>query len=554
MNYHFTPGAERALTYACSWSSRNGCDELEVQELLLGLLAEPECRAAMMLSRAAIDVQAVRQRWPEITEKISRPDGGVRQFSVDVELSLRNAVARSTAFPRPVELATEHLLLGLAAADHEVSTWLRQKGLDPDALEAEICKLHGYPYRTVEFQNEDYLPLPVEMEDRKEEATSRSAADPGAIAAEPAGKESVAASPRTDEASRAAATAEGVAVLRVLDAAANRAREGLRVVEDYVRFVLDDRHLTELCKQLRHDLTDALGRISPPQRLAARETQADIGTQLSTAAEQSRGQAAAVLAANFARLQESLRSLEEYAKLGDADLSATFKQLRYRAYTLQRSVELTRGNVERLAASRLYVLIDGRSSAAEFERLAGELIAAGTHLLQLRDKRLGDRELLDRARRLRRLTRGAATLFVMNDRPDVAALAQADGVHLGQEDVSVKDARSIVGPEALVGVSTHGIEQARQAVLDGASYIGVGPTFPSVTKQFSHYPGAELLRAVAAEIRLPAFAIGGICRENVAAVLETGFTRIAVSSAVVEAADPMGAVRELLDALASRSV
>jgi thiamine-phosphate pyrophosphorylase len=101
----------------------------------------------------------------------------------------------------------------------------------------------------------------------------------------------------------------------------------------------------------------------------------------------------------------------------------------------------------------------------------------------------------------------------------------------------------------LVGVSTHSIEQARQAVLDGANYIGVGPTFPSATKEFSQYPGVELLRAVAAEIRLPAFAIGGISRENLHEVLAAGFTRVAVSGTVVAAANPAQAAKELLDAL-----
>ena len=98
----------------------------------------------------------------------------------------------------------------------------------------------------------------------------------------------------------------------------------------------------------------------------------------------------------------------------------------------------------------------------------------------------------------------------MNDRPDIARLAGADGVHVGQEELSVKEARTIVGPDALVGRSTHSLEQAREAVLDGANYIGVGPVFPSTTKQFAEFPGLELLRAVSAEIRLPAFAIGGI--------------------------------------------
>jgi thiamine-phosphate pyrophosphorylase len=139
--------------------------------------------------------------------------------------------------------------------------------------------------------------------------------------------------------------------------------------------------------------------------------------------------------------------------------------------------------------------------------------------------------------------------MIVNDRPDLAVLAQADGVHVGQEELSVKDARSIVGPDMLVGVSTHSIEQARQAVLDGANYIGVGPTFPSGTKRFEQFPGVELLRLVAAEIRLPAFAIGGIDRQNVAEVLAAGFTRIAVSGAVTAAADPVQAAKELLNRL-----
>jgi thiamine-phosphate pyrophosphorylase len=113
----------------------------------------------------------------------------------------------------------------------------------------------------------------------------------------------------------------------------------------------------------------------------------------------------------------------------------------------------------------------------------------------------------------------------------------------------VKDARCVVGSRTLVGVSTHTIEQARQAVLDGADYIGVGPTFPSGTKSFEHYPGVELLRAVAAEIHLPAFAIGGINKVNISQVLAAGISRVAVSGAVALAPDPAPAVRELLVAM-----
>ena len=156
-------------------------------------------------------------------------------------------------------------------------------------------------------------------------------------------------------------------------------------------------------------------------------------------------------------MQESLRSLEEFGKLLDADLAAVFKQLRYQSYTLQRAVAITGDSIERLDRAKLYVLIDGRTSAEEFERLAKSLINAGVSVLQLRDKQLDDRTLLDRARLLRSLTRGTATLFVMNDRPDLAVLARADGVHVGQEELSVRQVRQIVGPRMLVGVSTHGV-------------------------------------------------------------------------------------------------
>jgi thiamine-phosphate pyrophosphorylase len=353
----------------------------------------------------------------------------------------------------------------------------------------------------------------------------------------------VAASPNRNN-MKSQPVSDQMALLRIVDAAANRTREGLRTIEDWVRFALDDAHLTECLKTVRHDLAAALAPIPWEQRLAARDTQADVGTGIATPSEYSRQTPADILTANFLRLQEGLRSLEEYGKIIDPAVGAAIEQLRYRIYTLHRAVDATQIGQERLAAVRLYVLLDGRATVEDFQRMAAGLIEAGVDLLQLRDKRLTDRELIDRAHRLRRLARGTSTLVIINDRPDLAVLALADGVHLGQDDLSVKDARSIVGPKPLVGVSTHSIEQARQAVLDGASYLGVGPTFPSGTKRFDHFPGIDLLRKVAAEIRLPAFAIGGITRDNLHQVKSAGFSRAAVSGAVLGAGDSVQAVRE----------
>ena len=125
----------------------------------------------------------------------------------------------------------------------------------------------------------------------------------------------------------------------------------------------------------------------------------------------------------------------------------------------------------------------------------------------------------------------------MNDRPDLAVLAGADGVHVGQEELAVDVVRQKVG-SLLIGVSTHSIEQARQAVLDGADYIGAGPVFESETKKFSELAGLAYVRKVAAEISIPAFAIGGIIEERLDVVLQTGIRRVAISSALLKAKNP----------------
>lgn len=327
----------------------------------------------------------------------------------------------------------------------------------------------------------------------------------------------------------------------------NRAAEGLRVVEDYARLVLDDPHLTQMCKCLRHELAEAASAAAFGQAdlLASRDTQHDVGTAISTAGEQAREESWEVCTASFKRIEQSLRSLEEYGKLADGSFSRRMEALRYECYTLEKAFHATGADQERLADVRLCVLVGGCGSTDEFKRLVLPLVGAGVGMIQLRDKQLDDRSLAARARRLCELTRGSRTLAIINDRPDIAVLARADGVHLGQDDLSVKDARAVVGPRMLIGVSTHSLEQAKAAVLNGADYIGAGPTFASSTKQFDELAGLDYLRAVSAEIRLPTFAIGGITADNLPAVLETGVTRAAVSSAVTQAANPAVAAREL---------
>jgi thiamine-phosphate pyrophosphorylase len=525
MRYEFTPATERALAAAAAWTSSDDVDELHVPEALLGLMAEPECRAALLLAKCDVYPGVVHRKFPALALLDPPRPQRAHRFSRQLQVCFDKAESLLADYPRPLFLATEHLLLGIVATPSEVSQWLEECGMTAEALEIEVHRLAGHESGPLPLEDssslDDDSPPPLEIDDL-----------PGA---RPLGAE------RSQQ--------EKTVTLRIIDAAANRAGEGLRVIEDYLRFALDDAHLTLLAKAIRHDLTSALDFIAPANRHAARETQADVGTVLSLPAEQVRRGPGDVVAASFKRVEQSLRSLEEFVKTLAPKPAAVLKELRYRVYTLERAVQITRTSLERLAEARLCVLIDAGPSAEALRRLVESLLSVGVPMIQLRDKQLNDRQLLARARLTREMTRAGAALFIMNDRPDLAVLSGADGVHLGQGDVSVKDARRILGPDGLVGVSTHSLDQARQAVLDGANYIGVGPTFPSGTKSFSEFTGPELLRAVSAEIRLPAIAIGGITAENLSQVLAAGFTRAAVQGAVAGASNPAAAAAALLKAL-----
>jgi thiamine-phosphate pyrophosphorylase len=331
---------------------------------------------------------------------------------------------------------------------------------------------------------------------------------------------------------------------RILDANLNRASEGLRVVEDYCRMALGDAQLSRLAKELRHDLHQAC----QPWRaemIAARDTQGDVGTTIATPGEQSRASLADVAAASCKRAEQAVRSLEEYGKLVDSTLAAQVEQLRYRLYTFEKAVETTIDASSRLEGIVLCVLVECCDSDDAFLALVESLLGGRPLMIQLRDKHVDDRTLLSRAERLVSLCRQHGSLAIVNDRVDVAMAADAAGVHLGQDDLSVAAARRLLAPGKLIGVSTHNIDQAQQALLDGANYLGCGPTFASGTKQFQQYAGLEYLRQVASQITLPAFAIGGIDASNLPKVLAAGFSRVAVAGAVCRSNDPAAVVGEL---------
>jgi thiamine-phosphate pyrophosphorylase len=199
---------------------------------------------------------------------------------------------------------------------------------------------------------------------------------------------------------------------------------------------------------------------------------------------------------------------------------------------------------ERLRSARLYFISDARPGGRPLADVLEPALAGGADLFQLRDKTASDEELLAACAIARDLCAQAGALFVVNDRPDIAVRAGADGVHVGQDDASVAQAREIVGPDVLVGLSTHSPHQI-DAVPADADLIGVGPIYATPTKADREPVGLELLDYAAANARVPFFAIGGLDAETTPEAVAHGATRIAVVRAIADAADPAAAAREL---------
>ncbi len=206
----------------------------------------------------------------------------------------------------------------------------------------------------------------------------------------------------------------------------------------------------------------------------------------------------------------------------------------------------------RLVMPRLYVILDAAMLTEPAGETAKKLMDAGVRLLQYRDKRAAARELWSESRAIATAARAVNCVFFVNDRPDVAYLAGADGVHVGQEDLEVEQARSVIGAEGWVGVSTHNLEQFGRAASTSADYIAVGPIFPTKSKENPDpVVGMELLRRVRSLTEKPIVAIGGITVERAPEVLEAGADSVAVISDILKAKDPAGKAREYIQRLAA---
>jgi len=346
----------------------------------------------------------------------------------------------------------------------------------------------------------------------------------------------------------------------MIDANLNRSSEGLRVLEDVARFLLNDAALSQRLRTLRHDLAQETKSLSA-WLLSQRDSEHDVGhphpiqfppeerePNMKTTSLQG---LLDLVTANAKRVEESLRVVEELAKLPEISSmlnSASFEQARFALYTLERDLISRisrRDKIERIAG--LYVILDRQFLVGRDELdIAGQIIEGGARVIQLRDKQSKRGELLLIAQKLKELCSQADVLFIINDYLDLAMAVDADGLHIGQGDLPLPVVRRELPIDKIVGCSVTTLSQATKAQNEGADYIAVGSIFPTTTKKEATVVGVDILKELKRVVSTPLVAIGGISQNNVGEVVAAGADAVAAISAVLGEKDVRGAVQKLV--------
>ncbi len=345
-------------------------------------------------------------------------------------------------------------------------------------------------------------------------------------------------------------------ILRIVDANLNRLSEGLRVMEEAARMILDDAGLTARLKALRHDLVRGDTAFNL-ELLNSRDSVEDVGVELEVPLENPGKDLLTIVVANARRAQESLRVLEELAKLPEAAGkldSDGFKRARFELYTLEQQLvqRLARHDRQKKICG-LYVILDTRILNGRSHLEAAEkVIQAGVKVIQLRDKVSSIKKIIPLARDLQALCCQNDVLFIVNDYLEVALAVGADGLHVGQEDLPVRVARQLLPPDKILGCSANTIEEAQSAEAEGADYIAVGSIYPTGSKNDINVLGPGRLRLVKPAIHVPLAAIGGINKNNAREVIAAGADSLCVISAVLLAPDTALAARQIIEKIEAK--
>lgn len=321
---------------------------------------------------------------------------------------------------------------------------------------------------------------------------------------------------------------------RVLDANINRAAEGMRVLEDVARFVLDNKSLSRGIKSCRHEL-----RSFTPKAIS-RDTKNDVGTTISTLQEQERNSLHDVATAAGNRCGEALRVIEEFLKLESQQ--NTIEAIRYTMYDLSAEVVSLLGATKKQQWKLCFVMTKNDCVLAWKDSLV-QSIVAGCDCIQVREKELSTRDLIKHVHEVKEIADVYGVQVIVNDRVDAALATNVAGVHLGENDISIQDARKLCGSEYIIGVTVHDPNKLNKCISLGADYVGVGAMFTSQTKPSAKIAPLGLLKNALAYNHL---AIGGITPQNVQQLYDAGCKGIAVGASIANSETPERIIKTLL--------
>jgi thiamine-phosphate pyrophosphorylase len=345
------------------------------------------------------------------------------------------------------------------------------------------------------------------------------------------------------------------AQLRIIDANANRAREGLRTAEDYVRFALGNHKWALVLKTIRKAVTDLVQTaVNSDSLLASRDVpndpQRSVCQEELNRAAKGNDSSRNVALRGLKRAQEALRVLEEYTRSEAPSASAEFSQHRFHLYEAEQWLVTSGHAASILATAHVYILLTESLCRRPLMETAKLVLKGGGRLLQLRQKNVSDKALIQQASELVSLCSDFGAVLICNDRVDVALATGAAGVHLGQDDMPIEVARRISSQRLLIGRSTHSVLQASESAQTMIDYLGLGSIYPTASKENVYIGGLTLAQGVLAlGLNIPTFAIGGIQLSNISELKRHGVSRVAVSSAIIEAPDPEEATRAFIEAM-----
>ena len=323
-------------------------------------------------------------------------------------------------------------------------------------------------------------------------------------------------------------------IAQIIDANLDRAREGLRVLEDWARFALGKEDFVIQIKNFRQ----ILGKNHLEIYKLSRNYTNDQCKGLTHEEQFKRNNPKEIISSNSARVQEALRVIEEFTRNQNNYLSKIASNIRYEIYTLELNL-LNHCNLQKaktlINKHNLYSITDKRENLIQ---IIEQILLGGVKIIQYRFKDGSDKIHLKEAIKIKSICKKYKSLLIINDRIDIALASNADGVHLGQDDIDILTARKLLGPSKIIGITANNSKDINNAIKNGCDYVGVGPVFETNTKKGKKPLGIKKIKDLTKSIDIPWFAIGGINKENISSLKKQGINKVALVSGLFNSEDP----------------